>query len=110
MSKEWNAVYTDDRPFYDGQRITNMDSYRPRKLGLSHETIDSIIRQKQRYLAFKQELDERIWGDEDFRPGPMVEKIADKLTLTLVKDATELLETTCDQFIDCLVHSEFFPE
>jgi hypothetical protein len=110
MSSEWNGAGAFGDPPFGHQHPIDLKAYRPRGVGLSHETIDNIIRQKQQYLAFKQDLDEKIWGDPDFRPGPMVERIADRLTLGLIKDGTDLLEVTCDQFIDCLVRSEFFPD
>ena len=78
--------------------------------GLSHETIENIIRQKQQYLAFRREQDEIIWNDPDFRPGPLLDRIADRIAMEMIKDATDLLEKTCDEFIDCLVHSEFYPD
>jgi hypothetical protein len=78
--------------------------------GLSHETIQHIIRQKEEYFAYRRERDERIWNDPDFHPGPLLDKIAEKITLGLIREATNLLESTCDDFIDCLVRSEFFPD
>ena len=77
---------------------------------LSHETIENIIRQKQEYLSFKREQDEVIWSDPDFRPGPLLDRIADRIALEMIKEATDFLEKTCDDFIDCLVQSEFFPD
>lgn len=78
--------------------------------GLSHSKIQSIIKQKEQYFNYKRERDARIWGDSDFRPGPLLDKIADHITENLVKKASNLLESTCDSFIDCLVQSEFFPD
>jgi hypothetical protein len=77
---------------------------------LSHETVQHIIRQKTDYLAYCRERDERIWDDPDFHPGPLLDKISEKIALGLIKEATDLLESTCDEFIDCLVRSEFFPD
>jgi hypothetical protein len=77
---------------------------------LSHETIEHIIRQKSDYLAYRRERDERIWNDPDFHPGPLLDKISERIALGLIKEATDLLESTCDEFIDCLVQSEFFPD
>ena len=78
--------------------------------GLSHETIENIIRQKQEYFAFRREQDEIIWKDPDFRPGPLLDRITDRIALEMIKDTTDFVEQTCDEFIDCLVHSEFYPE
>ena len=78
--------------------------------GLSHPRIQAIIRQKEQYFNYKREQDERIWGDDEFRPGPLLDKIADLITKNLVKNTSDLLESTCDEFIDCLVQSEFFPD
>jgi hypothetical protein len=90
-------------------RVEVLPSYGQRG-GLSHETIQHIIRQKEEYFAYRRERDERIWSDSDFHPGPLLDKIAEKIALGLIKNATNLLESTCDDFIDCLVRSEFFPD
>lgn len=78
--------------------------------GLSHVTIENIIRQKQQYLVYAREQDENIWNDPDFRPGTLLDKIADRIAVEIVRDSCGLLEKTCDEFIDGLVHSEFFPD
>lgn len=80
------------------------------KSSLSHSKIQAIIKQKEQYFNYKRELDTKIWGDDDFHPGPLLDKIADHITENLVKNASNLLESTCDAFIDCLVQSEFFPD
>lgn len=78
--------------------------------GLSHSKIQAIIKQKEQYFNYRRQQDARIWGDSDFRPGPLLDKIADHITENLVKKTSSLLESTCDSFIDCLVQSEFFPD
>ncbi|KAK8886091.1 hypothetical protein M9Y10_041551 [Tritrichomonas musculus] len=78
--------------------------------GLSHTKIQAIISQKEQYFNYRREQDTRIWGDDNFRPGPLLDKIADHITENLVKKTSSLLESTCDSFIDCLVQSEFYPD
>jgi hypothetical protein len=92
-----------------GPRVEVLPSF-GRSEGLAHETIEHIIRQKEEYFAYKREQDANIWSDPDFHPGPLLDKIADRIAIGLAKEAAALLEDTCDEFIDCLVHSEFFPD
>jgi hypothetical protein len=89
---------------------THIIPIRQQQRGLSHEIIENIIHQKEQYLAYRRERDEMIWDDPDFRPGPLLDKIADRITVDLIKTGAVLLESTCDDFIDCLVKSEFFPD
>jgi hypothetical protein len=92
-----------------GPKVELLPSF-GRSGGLEHQTIEHIIRQKEEYFAYKREQDSNIWKDPDFHPGPLLDKISDRIAMGLVKEAATLLEDTCDEFIDCLVHSEFFPD
>ena len=104
------AVSREDELFFGKFPETEMVPSYGKTGGLSHETIENIIKQKQQYFDFKREQDEVIWNDPDFRPGPLLDRIADRIALEMIKSTTELVEKTCDDFIDCLVHSEFFPD
>lgn len=76
---------------------------------LSFQKMNNIIKQREAFLKWQQAENERIWG-ENFSPYSALDKIANRIALLQVHEVTNLLEKTCDDFIESLVHSEFFPE
>ena len=80
-----------------------------RSRGLSRKTIENIQRQKEEYSKYAMNQNELIWKDPYFRSGPLLDKLADFIAEGIVKQASNLLEETCDEFIDFIVQSEFFP-
>ena len=76
---------------------------------LSYKTIDTIIKQREAFLKRQREEIQRVWG-ENYNPFPALDKIANRIALGQVRVVSDLLEKTCDSFIDSLVQSEFFPQ
>ncbi|EAY10606.1 hypothetical protein TVAG_282060 [Trichomonas vaginalis G3] len=76
---------------------------------LSFQKMNNIIKQREEYLKWQQAENTRIWG-ENFSPYSSLDKIANRIALMQVKEVTDLLGKTCDDFIESLVHTEFFPE
>ena len=78
--------------------------------GLNFETIRNILAQREKYALYKKEQIKKVWGDESFNPDSALNKIALKIALSQANIVAKQLEEVCDNFIDSLVHSEFFPE
>lgn len=109
MSDSSSEGFEIDSIGYRPQQVEKIVHY-GKSGGLTHTTIENIIRQKEEYFKYKRKQEALIWKDSEFRPGPLLDKIADNITANLVKNAANLLDSTCNSFIDCLVQSEFFPE
>jgi hypothetical protein len=76
---------------------------------LSFNSVDNIIRQREEFLKRQRGEICRVWG-QDFDPFPILDKIAKKIVRRQVDEVSNLLEKTCDGFIDSIVRSEFYPE
>ena len=80
------------------------------KSNFSQQTINNIFQQKAAFYKYKKNLNNAIWHDSNFVPDPLLDSISEKITEELVGDVANSLGQICDEFINCLVHSEFFPE
>jgi len=94
------------KPSYSEQS-SMVDRYRG---NLSHDSIMRIINQRAEFLEYKRKENHKVWGESGYNPDPTLDRIVDRIMFTMIKETTDLLENTCDQFIDCLVHNEFFGE
>ena len=100
-----------DIPYYF-PASTNTSTQNPSSSSsnLPPQVIHKIIKQKEQFYKYQRKRDSQIWHDSEFHPGQLLDKISDHIARSLIDNVVSEVENICDDFIDELIHSEFFPD